>query len=613
MSAVSDLATASLLDEPHHDGSDAFLLERPVELGDEAVVRLRVPRDAGASSVCLRYVENGEPRGVEAVVDEENGTEVWWRATFPVSNPSVRYRWLTGNESGYAWLNGTGPVAHDPPDADDFVLSLDPGGPDWHLGSVMYEIFPDRFAASGHAPQPPDWAVPRRWDELPTGRGPDTPHEWFGGDLAGIEEHLDHIERLGASALYLTPIFPAGSTHRYDATSFAEVDPLLGGDRALTSLTDAAHARGLRVVGDLTLNHCGHDHPWFRLAQEDPDSPEHRFFIFDAQLPHGYETWFGVHSLPKLDWRSPELERRMLDVVRHWVSKPFSLDGWRIDVANMVGRWRDVDLNHAVQRKARAALAEAEPGSVLVAEHGHDYRHDLGGGGWHGAMNYAGFLHPVWSWLRGDDLPAELRHSFWGIPAGLRRIGGAKAVTSMRAFRAGLPWPSVLHSWPLLDSHDTPRFRTVTGSRERQVVGIGLQMTSPGVPMVFAGDELGLEGDWGEDARRTMPWDRPESWDTVLLEEYRRLIALRRSSDALARGGIRFAAAGEDAIAYLRESPSERLLCLASRASHPPITLPLDTLACSSLEPLYGGEAVCAGGCATLPSDGPAFHVWRLT
>ncbi len=604
--------SASLLREPHHDGSDACVPERPDELGGEAVVRLRVPREAGASAVCLRHVQNGEPRGIEAVIDEETETEVWWRATFPVSNPQVSYRWLTGDGNGYTWLNGAGPVAHDPPDADDFVLSLDPGGPDWHLGSVVYEIFPDRFAASGRAADPPDWAVPRSWDERPTGRGPDTPREWFGGDLAGIEEHLDHIERLGASVVYLTPIFPAGSTHRYDAASFAEVDPLLGGDRALASLADAVHRRGLRIVGDLTLNHCGNGHPWFRQAQDDPGSPEREFFMFDERLPNGYESWYGVPSLPKLDWRSAELERRMLEVTRYWLSAPFSLDGWRIDVANMVGRWRDVDLNASVRREVRGALARARADSLLVAEHGHDYRSDLAGGGWHGAMNYAGFLRPVWSWLRGDELPSELEGAFWGVPAGLRRIGGAEAVASMRAFRAGVPWPSVMHSWPLLDSHDTPRFKTVSGSRERQVVGIGLQMTTPGVPMVFAGDELGLEGDWGEDARRTMPWDRPESWDTALLEEYRRLIALRRSSDALARGGIRYAFVGEEAIAYLRESRRERLLCLASRSSHPPISLSLAALACSSLEPLYGGEAVCAGGSATLPADGPAFHVWRL-
>ena len=606
------MSVISLLGQPHHDGSDAYVPERPDELGGTAVVRLRMPREADPTSVGLRHVQDGEPKSVVAVVDEESDTEVWWRATFPVTNPSVRYRWLVGSESGYAWLNGTGPVAHDPSDGDDFVLSLDPGGPEWHLASVVYEVFPDRFAASGNASDPPRWAVPRGWDELPTGRGPETAFEWFGGDLAGVEQRLDHVERLGASALYLTPIFPAGSTHRYDAWSFAEVDPLLGGDGALASLADAAHARGLRVLGDLTLNHCGNGHPWFRRAQDDPASPERSFFIFDESLPNGYEAWWGVPSLPKLDWRAAELERRMLEVVRHWLSKPFSLDGWRIDVANMVGRWRDVDLNHAVQRAVRDAFAEARPDGVLVAEHGHDYRGDLGGGGWHGAMNYAGFMHPVWSWLRGDELPDELRHSFWGVPAGLRRINGADAVASMRAFRAGLPWPSVLHSWPLLDSHDTPRFRTVAGSRERHVVGIGLQLTTPGVPMVFAGDELGLEGNWGEDARRTMPWDRPESWDTALFEEYRRLIALRRSSDALAQGGIRYAAVGEEAIAYLRESRCERLLCLASRDSHRPISLPLTALSCASLEPLYGGGANCARGVATLPGDGPSFHVWRL-
>ena len=182
----------------------------------------------------------------------------------------------------------------------------------------------------------------------------------------------------------------------------------------------------------------------------------------------------------------------------------------------------------------------------------------------------------------------------------------------MRAFRAGVAWSKVLHSWPLLDSHDVARFRTVSGSRERHLVGIGLQMTTPGVPMVFAGDELGLEGDWGEDARRTMPWSRPETWDTTLLDEYRRLIALRRSSDALARGGIRYVHVSEDAIAYLRETDSERILCLASRDEHATVRLPLAALACRELETLYGADAAVEGGDVLLSPDGPSFDAWRL-
>src|SRR6185437_13597592 len=152
---------------------------------------------------------------------------------------------------------------------------------------------------------------------------------------------------------------------------------------------------------------------------------------------------------------------------------------------------------------------------------------------------------------RAEELPTELERQFWGAPVGIPRSSGGAMVGAMRAFRAGVPWQSVLHSWPLLDSHDTARFRTVAGSRERMLVGIGLQMTSPGVPMVFAGDELGLEGQWGEDARRTMPWGAPDTWDASLLDGYRKLISLRRSSGALARGGIRYAHVGDDAVAYL--------------------------------------------------------------
>src|SRR5262249_27424851 len=153
---------------------------------------------------------------------------------------------------------------------------------------------------------------------------------------------------------------------------------------------------------------------------------------------------------------------------------------------------------------------------------------------------------------------------------------------------------------------------SVSGSRERHVVGVGLQMTTPGVPMVFAGDEIGLEGGWGEDARRTMPWSRPEAWDTALHAEFKRLIALRRSSDALARGGIRYAHVSEDAIAYLGETDSERILCLASRDGPQPVRLPLAALGCTELETLYGSDAAVEGGDIVLPAVGPSFNAWRL-
>jgi alpha-glucosidase len=180
---------------------------------------------------------------------------------------------------------------------------------------------------------------------------------------------------------------------------------------------------------------------------------------------------------------------------------------------------------------------------------------------------------------------------------------GEELVSQMTAYRSGVSWESVLNSWTLLDSHDTARFRTVAGSRERHVVGIGLQMTMPGVPMILAGDEVGLEGMWGEDGRRTIRWDARESWDEALLAEYRALAAIRRSCDALAHGGLRYLHVSGDAVAYLRETRGERLLCLAARAAHDPVVVPF-----TELETLYGDDV--RGG--VLPADGPAFHIWRI-
>jgi alpha-glucosidase len=588
----------TMLDQPHHDGSDLHILERPDELGGDAVVRLRLPRATSADRVLLRYERDGEPRGVEGTIDEETDTDVWWRAEFPLANPITRYRWLlSGGSAGYAWVNAIGTCGHEVADSDDFVITAGTWGPDWHLGSVAYEIFPDRFASTGLATDMPEWAVPRAWDDLPTGRGRPTPFELYGGDLRGIEQHLDHIESLGANLVYLTPFFPASSTHRYDATSFAHVDPLLGGDAALESLARAAHARGIRLLGDITLNHTGHEHEWFLAARADAGAPERDFYYFDDSIPGGYESWLGHRTLPKLNWQSEDLHTRFSEVLRRYLE--LGLDGWRIDVANMVGRYRELDLNRDVSRWTREQVGDA----LLIAEHGHDFRPDLAVRGWHGVMNYSGFLRPLWTWLLRDDPEPEQQRQFWGIGVGVPQLDGAASVAALQRFRAGVPWESVLHSWNLLDSHDTARFRTIAGTAERHLVGLGLQMTLPGVPMLFAGDELGLEGAWGEDARRTMPWQHPESWDTTFLEQIRALVAVRRSLPALARGGLRFVHVAPDAVAFLRETRDERLLVLAARAAHHPVTTPF-----TNLETIYGEDAT--GG--VLPPHGPAFHIWRI-
>jgi alpha-glucosidase len=581
---------------PHHDGSELYVSSPAPALGETVSVFVRVPAGVRASRIHLRRISDGEPVFTSAVVDRTDAAgDVWWRAEIPVRNPVTPYRFLVRTTAGVRWLTGLGLTHHDVPDATDFRLVAHPAPPDWARDAVVYQIFPDRFARSAAAldRETPAWATRAAW-ETPAVSGPDATRTVYGGDLDGIVRRLDHIAALGANTLYLTPFFPAGSSHRYDAAGFDRVDPLLGGDAALARLSSAVHERGWRLLGDLTTNHTGAGHPWFR---DEPD-----FYYRD-------EYWMGIPDLPKLNWGSAELRRRFRAVTRHWLTEPYALDGWRIDVANMTGRRGADDWTHGVAALLRRAVHEARPDGLLIAEHAHNAAGDLDRDGWHGTMNYAGFTRPMWSWLRADDLPFD---DFLGVPGEVPRRDAASAVATMSAFAAQMSWRSWTASWSILGSHDTARIRSVVGDAARHEVAAGLLLTLPGTPMIFAGDEIGLTGAGNEAARQPMPWDRP--WDTATFDRYRALIALRRAHPALRRGGLRWLHAAGDSLVFLRESAGQTMLVLARRAAAGPLTI-------SGLAPgtgwqnLYGGADSLytePDGSTAIDGHGPAFQVWAV-
>jgi alpha-glucosidase len=587
----------------HSDGSETYVSTLAPELGETVTVSVRA---AGATRVLVRTTPDGEQELIEAVADRSG----WWRAEVPVRNPVTRYRFLVDGPDGPRWLNQLGAFDHDVPDATDFRLVAYGPPPAWSRDAVVYEIFPDRFARSPAAGnrRPPGWAVRCDWDTPVIGRGPETPRQFYGGDLDGIAARLDHLGSLGVNTIYLRPFFPARSNHRYDAAGFDRVDPLLGGGAALRRLAAAVHARGWRLIGDLTANHCGDAHPWFTSAASNVDAFERAMFYFDGD--GDYESWLGVKSLPKFNWGSNELRRRFLGgpdaVAARWLDR---LDGWRIDVANMTGRRGGDDHNHEVAALLRRAVTAARPDALLIAEHTHDATGDLDRDGWHGAWAQAGFLRPVWSWLRPGELDLP---DFLGIPGAVPVRDGRAVMATMRWFAALVSWRTLTTSWTLLGSYDTPRIRTVLGDAARGEVAAGLLLTMPGTPMICAGDELGLRGVNGEDSRTPMPWHRPESWDTRTLSYHRDLIALRHARPALRRGGLQWLHADAGALVYAREARDETVLLLARRAPGEPIRLPGWTAATN----VYGGapDLVPDGsGTVTLPPDGPTFQAWLVT
>jgi alpha-glucosidase len=389
------------------------------------------------------------------------------------------------------------------------------------------------------------------------------------------------------------------------------VDPLLGGDDALTRLVDDAHAKGMRVIGDITLNHCGRQHEWF-VAAQDEDAREREFFRFDPELTYGYECWFNVPSLPKFDHTSALLREDLVSdessPVRSWLRGPSGLDGWRVDVANMAGRMGSIDVTHAFAKDVRAAMALEREDALLVAEHGHDASGDLLGDGWHGTMNYAGFTRQVWCWLRSP----EFHETFLGLPIEVPVMTGEQAVASLRAFHARIPWRSLVTSWNILGSHDTARIRTVVGSHERQVAALALAIGLPGVPMVFAGDEIGATGSWGEDARTTFPWNDTESWDEQTLAAYRALLPIRRASKALAVGGLRWLHVGTDAMAFVRDHVDESILVVVARGQSEPIRIPLSVLSARSVQPLFGFHSSVVADQVVIDVPSAGAGVWRV-
>jgi len=481
--------------------------------------------------------------------------------------------------------------------------------PAWAADTVFYQIFPDRFARSGRVPAPgpfEDWAAP------PTHAG------LKGGDLYGVVDRLDDLADLGISGLYLNPVFTAASNHRYNASDYLEVDPLLGGDDALRTLLDAAHRRGIRVLLDGVFNHSGRGFfPFQHVIEAGARSPYRDWFYLDPDvldgqrgidpyptgdpeghhLRAGYRSWWNIPSLPKLRVQHPPLREFLFGVAEHWLR--FGIDGWRLDVPADV---EDPTFWPEFRRRVRAV----KPDAYLVGE--------------------------IWSespeWLRGDRFDALMNY-----PLGLAILGFASAgqlnqeaidgQADYRRFLKALDAPGfaarlsrllALHDpattgvqYNLIGSHDSPRARTcLAGDAVALRLATLLQMVLPGTPAIYYGDELGMEGGPDPDCRRGYPLVADE--DGLAMRAFvRAAIHARHDHVALRRGTVAVAAAGGQAIALAREADGARAL-VAVNSGREPARLDLDAALLAGLAPIdlpvVAAGRVVEDGSIELPAQG---------
>jgi cyclomaltodextrinase / maltogenic alpha-amylase / neopullulanase len=395
------------------------------------------------------------------------------------------------------------------------------GAPDWLADAVFYQIFPERFANGDPALDPPDV---EKWGGTPTREN------FFGGDLAGITEHLDHIVSLGANAIYLTPVFEADTNHRYDAKDYFSIDHRLGDQAAFDRFVEAAHDRGVRIVLDAVLNHCGDGHWAFRdVVEHERRSRYVNWFSVEgfpvvAHPEPNYRTCSGCYYLPKWNAYNPEVRDHHHAVARHWIEK--GIDGWRLDVPYFINQqfWRGF---HDVVKGIDEDL-------YVVAEEWRDPEEWLTGDLADGTMNYT--LRDLVLGFTADRTVDA--HAF---AAGMNRLDDRIPV----GFHHGM--------LNLLGSHDTERVLTRHGEDERATrLAHDLLFCSRGAPMVYYGDEVGLVGDNDPGCRGTMPWDESE-WRTAILDRVRALGRLRAELAPLRRGAQRVLAADGDTVVMVRE------------------------------------------------------------
>lgn len=413
-----------------------------------------------------------------------------------------------------------------------------PAAPDWLADAVFYQIFPERFANGDPSLDPPG-VVP--WDSEPTREN------FFGGDLEGIIEHLDHIRQLGANALYLTPIFEADTNHRYDAKDYFAIDHRLGDLATFRRFLDEAHARGMRVVLDLVLNHAGDGHWAFRdiVENEAQSAYVNWFSVEDFPVrPHpvpNYRTCSGCYYLPKWNAYNPEVRDHHYRVARYWIEQ--GIDGWRLDVPYFI--------NDNFWRGFRGVVKELGDDLYIVAEEWRDPE----------------------QWLQGDLADGTMNYTLRDLVLGFTAdgtISGPQFADGMTTLTERIPEgyrPGMLN---LLGSHDTERLVTRHGGDiGATTLAYGLLLAAQGAPMIYYGDEVGLEGENDPGCRAAMPWDTAR-WNTALFKELTGLIRLRSEHEPLRRGAQRVRALSEDAVALERIAGSgERVVMLVNRGPEP--------------------------------------------
>lgn len=603
------------------DGTEYYRTPAEPREGDEVTIRFRTQRN-NVDAVYL--VCDG--KHIEMEVTETAKGFDYYSAQITMGSKVSRYHFEIIYGSLTCYYNTQG-VRMEYEERMDFEIYPGYETPDWAKGAVMYQIYIDRFyngdksndVETGEYFYIGDVSTKvDNWEKTPAVMGV---REFYGGDLQGILDKLDYLQELGVEVLYLNPAFVSPSNHKYDCQDYDYIDPHYGkivedcdgllnpGDREnahaykyirrvtdkrnleasnalFAKLVEEVHKRGMRVILDGVFNHCGSFNKWMdreriyenqegypKGAYVSADSPYRDFFDFKDtnRWPYNptYDGWWTHDTLPKLNYEaSITLYDYILKVGKKWVSPPYNVDGWRLDVAADLGHSNE--FNHQFWKDFRRAVKEANPEAIILAEHYGNPEGWLLGDEWDTVMNYDAFMEPITWFLTGMEKHSdEYREDLYG--------NSEAFIGAMRTHMRSLHMSALYTAMNELSNHDHSRFLTRTNRKVGRVSYAGaaaasqginpavmreavvIQMTWPGAPTVYYGDEAGMCGFTDPDNRRTYPWGKE---DQQMLDFHRSMIKLHKEYEVIRKGSLNFLWNDYQGISYGRFSDNEQIIVI---------------------------------------------------
>lgn len=552
----------------------------------------------------------------------------YYEIVIPASEERLDYYFQIQADDSYLYYNRVGTVKEN--DATyNFSIVKNFKTPKWAKSAVMYQIFVDRFYNGDKTNDVLDdeyiyindtTTQVTDWKKYPAAMGV---REFYGGDLKGVMDKLDYLKDLGIDVIYLNPIFVSPSNHKYDIQDYDYIDPHFGkivvdegelvkkGDtsnknasryicrvtdkrnleasnKLFIQLVEEIHKRGMKIILDGVFNHCGSFNKWMdkeriyegakgyeQGAYVAKDSPYHTFFKFydeeERFWPYNasYDGWWGHDTLPKLNYEgSGKLYQYILEIAKKWVSPPYNIDGWRLDVAADLGYSNE--FNHKFWKDFRKAVKEANPEALILAEHYGDVASWLQGDEWDTVMNYDAFMEPITWFLTGMEKHSdEYREDLYG---------NYKTFTdAMKHHMSRFQYPSLQVSMNELSNHDHSRFLTRTNRKVGRTQSVGanaadlgvskgvfreavlMQMTWPGAPTVYYGDEAGVTGWTDPDNRRTYPWGKE---DQELILFHKDMIKIHKKYPAFMEGSVKLLYGEKHMMCYGRFTDRDQAVVL---------------------------------------------------